>query len=326
VAEKYTHKDGSVMLWIPTGFPLLGEGAERRNCYIRGFWIAENPVTVEQYRRYCTTTNTEFPEQLDWSTDQHPVVNVSWDDAVAYCNWAGLRLPTENEFEYAARGEDGRTYPWGEEEPTPERCVFSRGDGAMPIGGRPLGASPFGCQDMAGNVWQWTASCYHPDRWYHPSADVFDALAAVVQEYQHPFANTTAWSARGQAGTTSSTPAAATPCGAVAGTGCTPDASQDSDRRGLGDDPFAQAPPTASSGAAWPGAAGPRAAPGTSPASATASSASALQDEQLLCGSSYRVYRGGGWSLGARFCRSAIRRRDVPRSRLVYLGFRPARF
>jgi formylglycine-generating enzyme required for sulfatase activity len=172
-------KDGSEMIFVPDGAPIVGEGQERRRIFVEGFWIAKNPVTVAQYRRYCEDVGIDFPEQPEWSTDNHPVVNVSNDDSVKYCVWAELRLPDDNEWEYAARGTDGRTYPWGNEDPTPELCVYEREDGAEPVGGRPKGVSPFGCHDMSGNVWEHTSSCYHEDRWHHPMPNALELLANV---------------------------------------------------------------------------------------------------------------------------------------------------
>lgn len=108
--------------------------------------------------------------------DDHPVVQVSARDAAAFCAWHGLRLPTEEEWELAARGTDGRRYPWGNEPPedrgarranfgTVECCAPDAADGFLrtaPVGRFPSGVSPYGIHDLAGNVWEWTASAYAP--------------------------------------------------------------------------------------------------------------------------------------------------------------------
>ncbi|MBI1725205.1 MAG: SUMF1/EgtB/PvdO family nonheme iron enzyme [Candidatus Tectomicrobia bacterium] len=102
----------------------------------------------------------------DWKAmPEQPVSQVGWPDAEAYCRWAGRRLPTEAEWERAARGDDGRKFSWGNA-PDPKRANLKGGEdgfpGVAPVGRFPQGASPFGALDMAGNVWEWVADWYHP--------------------------------------------------------------------------------------------------------------------------------------------------------------------
>lgn len=97
--------------------------------------------------------------------DNHPVIQVSWEDAKAYCDWAELVLPSEEQWEKAARGTDARIWPWGNDPPTSRHCNFNRNvGGTTPVGKfSPTGDCPYGCADMAGNVWEWTGSKYEND-------------------------------------------------------------------------------------------------------------------------------------------------------------------
>src|SRR5262245_37085590 len=131
---------------------------------IKPFFIDRTEVTNEQYKRFIDATSHAAP--ADWSggtfsanSDKIPVVNVTWNDANAYAKWAEKRLPTEAEWEFAARGTDGRIYPWGNEWNRALANVGGGADGHIVAVGKYLGgASPFGALDMCGNVWEWTSS------------------------------------------------------------------------------------------------------------------------------------------------------------------------
>jgi len=158
-------KDGKEMVRVPAGEFLYSD--DKRKLSVDEFWIDKTPVTNAEYARFVVETKHEPPSHWKGKTPpknltDHPVVNVSWNDAVAYAEWAGKRLPTEEEWEKAARGTDGRTYPWGNNEPAPNLCNFGQSEkGITPVGKySPQGDSPYGCVDMAGNVWEWTASDY----------------------------------------------------------------------------------------------------------------------------------------------------------------------
>ena len=126
------------------------------------YYIARTPITNAQYRRFIEATGHGAPSYWDdkrFNQPNQPVVGVSWYDAMAYCKWAGLRLPTEREWEKAARGTDGRSWPWGNDPPNEKRCNFNKNVGATTdVGSYPDGASPYGCLDMAGNAWEWCAT------------------------------------------------------------------------------------------------------------------------------------------------------------------------
>lgn len=156
------------MVWVPPGEFMMGsedgednEKPVHRACITKGFWIGKHEVTNAQYRRFCDATGRTFPSASDRG-DDHPVVSVSWHDAKAYCDHYGLSLPTEAQWEYAARGRDALKYPWGNDWGWNERkCCYTmyRGSGGrtFPVGSFPEGASWCGALDMAGNAREWCA-------------------------------------------------------------------------------------------------------------------------------------------------------------------------
>ncbi len=151
---------------VPAGDYVIGRDAgETRQPLVdvAAFELARTPVTNADYERFVAESGAAAPPHWPAPPD-HPVTFVDWDEAAAFCAWAGGRLPTEAEWEKAARGTDGRTYPWGDEE---DQSLAAVGAGTKhgstsPVGSHPGGASPYGLLDMAGNVWEWTATEYPP--------------------------------------------------------------------------------------------------------------------------------------------------------------------
>jgi formylglycine-generating enzyme len=139
----------------------------------KGFWIGATPVTVADYKRFVGQRQQfKLPPapdfNPDWGKPDHPIVNVTWDEAKAYCEWDAGRLPTEAEWEYAARGgKDGLKYPWGNDI-TPENANYSgsKWHGTSPV--RSYTPNAWGLYDMAGNVWEWVADWYD-ERYYASS-------------------------------------------------------------------------------------------------------------------------------------------------------------
>jgi len=157
-------KDGAEMVYVPAGEFLMGDGDFEfnplRTVTLDAFWIYKHDVTADQYRTFCHATGRKMlTAQYRWSKRDHPVVNVTWEDAKTYCDWAGVSLPTEAQWEKAARGTDGRKYPWlNEWDPGKLSCFAgSMRKDTSPVGSFPAGASPYGCLDVEGNVYQWCA-------------------------------------------------------------------------------------------------------------------------------------------------------------------------
>lgn len=181
-------KDGAPMVLVSEGTFIMGsqkrfpdfwsddttDERPQRRIFLHSFYIDQFEVTVSQYVRFLHETTVEDPRywsQVDLSAHgNYPVVGINWMEADAYCRWFDKRLPTEAEWEKAARGMDGRRYPWGNDQPTMKLANFGQSkseevynDRLKPVGSFEAGRSPYGIHDMAGNVWEWV------DDWYDPS-------------------------------------------------------------------------------------------------------------------------------------------------------------
>jgi iron(II)-dependent oxidoreductase len=200
-AQRVTLPAKDEMVRIPAGWFLMGSDKKvdklayqtevpQRKVYLDAYEIDKFEVTTVQFLKFVLATNR--PPLIDWRYDggnfqesmaSHPVMHVSWYDADAYCRWAGKRLPTEAEWEKAARGTDGRIYPWGNQPAGLSRANFGRSGLSGPVRDRPErlmlyppiisvdkydnGVSPYGVYQMAGNVAEWVADWYDKDYYKH---------------------------------------------------------------------------------------------------------------------------------------------------------------
>lgn len=176
--ERLVAATGSEFVFVPAGEFVMGspdgEGGNEEHpqhtVSLDEYWIGKTEVTNAQYARCVEAGVCAEPKNNRWNDStfaQHPVTNVSWHNAVAYASWLTeqsgvvVRLPTEAEWEKAACGTDGRTYPWGNTDPNDRLLNYnSNVSSTTPVGSYPAGASPYGALDMAGNIWEWTADWY----------------------------------------------------------------------------------------------------------------------------------------------------------------------
>jgi serine/threonine-protein kinase len=184
------------MILVPAGPFAMGPG--RRDVHLDAFYLDRTPVTNEQFKVFLEVTGYEPKDAAagrflaHWRSgkpprgeEKHPVTYVSWMDARAYAAWAGKRLPTEAEWEKAARGTDGRKYPWGRAEPSASHANFGRRDGSTTaVGSFPEGASPYKILDLAGNVWEWCEDV-HDEAFYEsgPSHNPRHTRATKQSQY-----------------------------------------------------------------------------------------------------------------------------------------------
>jgi formylglycine-generating enzyme required for sulfatase activity len=180
-ATRVSEKDSMAMVYVPAGEFLMGSADSDKDAssdekpqhtvYLDAFWIDHTEVTNAQYKKCVqagTCTASSYASDSSFNGDTQPVVGVDWNNAVTYCEWVGRQLPTEAQWEKAARGTDGCIYPWGNQTATCEYAVMDDGSGkgcgkgsaAWVVGSKPKGASPYGALDMAGNVWEWAADWY----------------------------------------------------------------------------------------------------------------------------------------------------------------------
>jgi formylglycine-generating enzyme required for sulfatase activity len=175
IGVKTSAADGMIQVYVPEGAFTMGDNGNpqtkeypEHEVYLDAFWMDKVEVTNSMYEKCVAGGKCLIPVlRLNpyygkWAYRNLPVVYVNWYAAEQYCAWAGRRLPTEAEWEKAARGTDARTYPWGDEPPNPRLANFAEtlmGE-SLPSFRYPLGASPYGALNMAGNVREWVADWF----------------------------------------------------------------------------------------------------------------------------------------------------------------------
>jgi len=188
--KEKVYPDGSHMVRIPAGEFMMGDDrgdADERPAHkvlLKVYWMDKTEVTCKLYDRCVAEGSCKAPEKYAGAQEEsRPAVGVSWEDAAAYCAWAGKRLPTEAEWEKAARGAEGREYPWGAGIDCTlanyRECGVER---TLPVGSYPKGASAYGMLDMAGNAWEWVADYYDPE--YYKTAPPQDPKGPESGKYR----------------------------------------------------------------------------------------------------------------------------------------------
>jgi eukaryotic-like serine/threonine-protein kinase len=174
IDSKASAVDGMLQVYVPEGEFLMGKEGEpdedspMRKIYLQAYWMDQVEVTNSMYERCVDAGSCSLPAIRlnpyygNWIYRNHPVVYVNWFQAVEYCAWAGRRLPTEAEFEKAARGTEKYKYPWGSAEPNPRLANYAESliGESVSVYRYPFGASPYGALNMVGNVREWVADWY----------------------------------------------------------------------------------------------------------------------------------------------------------------------
>jgi eukaryotic-like serine/threonine-protein kinase len=199
-ATKVSQIDGMVLVYIPEGNFNMGADSEQHIVYLDAYWIDRTEVTNAMYNKCVIEKHCDLPNTIYYdpeSLGDHPVVYIEWYQAKAYCEYAGRHLPTEAEWEKAARGNDGRKYPWGND----YNCKNANLDDetlidgyttsdvgcdgfnkTAPVGSFPQGASFYGILDLSGNVWEWVADWYSYD--YYETSPMNNPIGPEMGNYR----------------------------------------------------------------------------------------------------------------------------------------------